>query len=129
VLRYEDVDRPRPGPGEVLVQVAGTAFSPVDTWLRAGIIDQIFPVTFPHALGLDVAGTVVEQGEAVEVPAVGEAVIGFLPMTGPGAGRVVLIPVIRPRWRRLLVAIDRGSARAAEIAGLDAKDVDLVNPN
>ena len=85
VLRYEDVDRPRPGPGEVLVQVAGTAFNPIDTWFRAGIIHQIFPVTFPHTLGLDVAGTVVEQGEGVEVPAVGDAVIGFLPMTGPGA--------------------------------------------
>ena len=85
VLRYEDVDRPRPGPGEVLVRVAGTAFNPVDTWFRSGIIQQIFPVTFPHTLGLDVAGTVVEQGEGVEVPAVGDAVIGFLPMTGPGA--------------------------------------------
>ena len=63
------------------------------------------------------------------MPAVGEAVIGFLPMTGPGSGRVVLIPVIRPRWRGLLVAIDRGSAWATEIAGLDAEDVDLVNPN
>lgn len=85
VLRYEDVDRPRPGPGEVLVQVAGTAFNPIDTWFRAGIIHQIYPVTFPHTLGIDVAGTVVEQGEGVEVPAVGDAVIGFLPMTAPGA--------------------------------------------
>jgi NADPH:quinone reductase-like Zn-dependent oxidoreductase len=25
-------------PGEVLVQVAGTVFNPVDTWLRAGLI-------------------------------------------------------------------------------------------
>ncbi len=85
VLRYEDVDRPRPGPGEVLVQVAGAAFNPIDTWFRAGIIHQVFPVTFPHTLGIDVAGTVVEQGEGVEVPAVGDAVIGFLPMTAPGA--------------------------------------------
>jgi NADPH:quinone reductase-like Zn-dependent oxidoreductase len=85
VLRYEDVDRPRPGPGEVLVQVAGTAFNPVDVWFRAGIIDQFFPVTFPQTIGLDVAGTVVEQGEGVEVPAVGDTVIGFMPMTGPGA--------------------------------------------
>ncbi len=85
VLRYEDVDRPRPAPGEVLVQVAGAAFNPIDTWFRAGIIDQIYPVTFPHTLGLDLAGTVVEQGDGVGLPAVGDAVIGFLPMTGPGA--------------------------------------------
>ena len=81
-------------------------------------------VLFPNYGGIDVL-----RYEGVEVPAVGEAVIGFLPMTGPGAGRVVLIPVIRQRWRRLLVPINRGSARAGEIAGLDAEDVDLVNPN
>jgi NADPH:quinone reductase-like Zn-dependent oxidoreductase len=85
VLRYEDVERPSPGPGEVLVRVAATAFNPVDTWFRSGIIDQIFPVTFPHTPGLDVAGTVVELGSGVRAPGLGEAVIGFLPMTGPGA--------------------------------------------
>jgi NADPH:quinone reductase-like Zn-dependent oxidoreductase len=85
VLRYEDVERPRPGPGEVLVRVAATAFNPVDTWFRSGIIDQFFPVSFPHTPGLDVAGTVVELGSGVRAPGLGEAVIGFLPMTGPGA--------------------------------------------
>jgi NADPH:quinone reductase-like Zn-dependent oxidoreductase len=85
VLRYEEVDRPRPGPGEVLVQVAGAAFNPIDTWFRAGIIDQVFPVTFPHTLGIDVAGTVAELGEGVQVQAVGDAVIGFLPLPGTGA--------------------------------------------
>ena len=85
VLRYEDVDRPQPAPGEVLVQVAGTAFNPVDIWFRAGVIHRIYPVTFPQTIGLDLAGTVVEQGEGVEVPAVGDTVIGFMPMTGPGA--------------------------------------------
>jgi len=85
VLRYEDVERPAPGPGEVLVQVAGAAFNPIDTWFRAGILDQFLPVTFPHTLGIDVAGTVIEQGEGVEAPAIGDAVIGFLPLPGTGA--------------------------------------------
>lgn len=48
-------------------------------------------VLFPNYGGIDVL-----RYEGVEVPAAGEAVIGFLPVTGPGAGRVVLIPVIRP---------------------------------
>ncbi|MGA9674632.1 MAG: NADP-dependent oxidoreductase [Mycobacterium sp.] len=85
VLRYEETLTPRPGRGEVLVAVAATAFNPVDTWFRAGIIDQIFPVRFPHTLGLDLAGTVVEHGPGVDDPAIGATVIGFLPMTGPGA--------------------------------------------
>jgi NADPH:quinone reductase-like Zn-dependent oxidoreductase len=71
VLRYEDADLPRPGPGQVLVRVAATAFNPVDTWFRSGIIDQVFPVSFPHTLGLDLAGTLAELGPGVQAPASG----------------------------------------------------------
>ena len=85
VLRYEDVERPIPGPGQVLIQVAAAGFNPVDTWFRAGMIDQIFPVRFPYTLGIDVTGDVVELGPDVVVPALGESVIGFLPMTEAGA--------------------------------------------
>jgi NADPH:quinone reductase-like Zn-dependent oxidoreductase len=96
VLRYEETPTPRPGRGEALVAVAATAFNPVDTWFRAGIIDQIFPVRFPHTLGLDLAGTVVDHGPGVEDPAIGAAVVGFLPMTGPGAAaEYVTAPVER----------------------------------
>ena len=34
VLRYEDLDRPRPGPGEVLIEVAGAAFNPIVKRMR-----------------------------------------------------------------------------------------------
>jgi NADPH:quinone reductase-like Zn-dependent oxidoreductase len=44
-----------------------------------------FPVTLPHTPGIDVAGTVEELGEGVESVAVGDRVIGFLPMVEPGA--------------------------------------------
>lgn len=86
VLRYEEVPTPKPGPGEVLIAVAATAFNPVDRWFRAGAMHEIAPVRLPHTLGLDVAGTVVDHGPGVEGPAIGAEVIGFLPMTGPGAG-------------------------------------------
>lgn len=86
VLRYEEAPTPRPGPGEVLVAVAATAFNPLDRWLRAGAMEEILPVSLPHTLGLDLAGTVVDHGPGVENPAIGTEVIGFLPMTAPGAG-------------------------------------------
>jgi NADPH:quinone reductase-like Zn-dependent oxidoreductase len=76
VLRYEEAPTPRPGPGEVLVAVAATACNPVDRWFRAGAMDEILLVRFPHTLGLDVAGTVVDHGPGVEDPAIGaEAII------------------------------------------------------
>jgi NADPH:quinone reductase-like Zn-dependent oxidoreductase len=85
VLRYEDVDRPIPGIGQVLVQVAATSFNPIDVGIRAGFLQPIFPVELPHTPGIDVAGTVAETGESVAQFKVGDHVIGFLPMTENGA--------------------------------------------
>jgi len=80
-LRFEDVERPTAGAGQVLVKVAGTSFNPVDASFRAGFLRQAVPIELPHIPGVDLAGTVLE-GEGF---AVGEAVIGFLPMTENGA--------------------------------------------
>jgi len=56
VLVYEDADRPGAGPGQVVVQVAGAAFNPVDVAIRAGFMQQVFPLAFPHIPNFDVAG-------------------------------------------------------------------------
>ncbi len=85
VLRYEDVDRSRPAAGRVLVRVASTSLNPVDAAIRSGFLQQVFPVTLPHTPGIDVAGTVAEVGEDVAGWSVGDAVVGFLPMTEDGA--------------------------------------------
>lgn len=93
VLRYEDVDRSRPAAGRVLVRVAATSFNPVDAAIRSGFLQQVFPVTLPHTPGIDVAGTVAEVGEDVTGWSVGDAVVGFLPMTKDGASaEYVLAP-------------------------------------
>src|SRR4051812_9773019 len=85
VMRYEDVDRPRPAEGQVVVRVAATSFNHVDAGIRSGILQRVLPVTLPHTPGIDVAGTVVEIGEGVAGWSVGDAVVGVLPMTEDGA--------------------------------------------
>lgn len=93
VLRYEEVDRPRPAAGQVLVRVAATSFNPVDVAIRAGFLREVFPVAFPHTPGIDVAGTVEDLGEGVVGWSVGDAVVGFLPMDEDGASaEFVLAP-------------------------------------
>ena len=93
LLRYEEADRPVPGPGQVLVRVAGTTFNPVDAAIRAGYLQQAFPLAFPHVPGLDVSGTVEELGDGVTGLDVGDAVVGFLPMHTDGAtAELVLAP-------------------------------------
>ncbi|MFE5030951.1 NADP-dependent oxidoreductase [Streptomyces sp. NPDC056683] len=94
VLRYEDVEQPVPGAGQVRVRVAATSFNPVDANIRAGFMQGPIPVTLPHTPGIDVAGTVDALGEGVTGIQVGDQVIGFLPMAGPGAAaEYVLAPV------------------------------------
>lgn len=58
VLRYEDVEQPVPGPGEVRIKVAATSFNGVDANIRAGYMQGPIPVQLPHTPGIDVSGTV-----------------------------------------------------------------------
>ncbi|MGK5678127.1 NADP-dependent oxidoreductase [Actinoplanes sp. URMC 104] len=93
VLRYEDVEQPVPGAGQVRVRVAATSFNGVDGNIRGGFMQGPIPVTLPHTPGIDVAGTVDALGEGVDGFAVGDRVIGFLPMAGTGAAaEYVLAP-------------------------------------
>lgn len=85
VLVYEDADRAAAGAGQVVVRVAGSTFSPVDTAIRAGFLREVFPLAFPHIPGYDLAGVIAEVGEGVSGWKAGDAVVAFLPMNRPGA--------------------------------------------
>jgi NADPH:quinone reductase-like Zn-dependent oxidoreductase len=93
VLRYEDVEQPAPGAGEVRLRVAATSFNGVDAGIRGGYLQGPFPVRLPHTPGIDVAGKVDALGVGVENVTVGDAVVAFLPMTAPGAAaEFVIVP-------------------------------------
>jgi NADPH:quinone reductase-like Zn-dependent oxidoreductase len=93
VLRYEDVDLPVPGAGQVRIRVAATSFNGVDGTIRAGFMQGPIPVALPHTPGLDVAGTIDALGAGVENLTIGDAVVGFLPMNEDGAAaEYVLAP-------------------------------------
>lgn len=85
VLVHEEADRPRAAAGQVVVQVAGAAFNPVDASIRTGYLTQAFPLELPHTPCYDVAGVVAEIGEGVSGWNVGDAVVAFLPIGAPGA--------------------------------------------
>ncbi|MCU1642276.1 MAG: NADP-dependent oxidoreductase [Nocardia sp.] len=77
VLRIEEVDRPVPGEGQVLVQVRAAGLNPGEAALRAGAMADIFPSTFPSGQGSDLAGVVVEIGAGADRFSPGDEVIGF----------------------------------------------------
>ncbi|MFC9398556.1 NADP-dependent oxidoreductase [Streptomyces sp. NPDC057027] len=85
VIHYDDVPRPRPDSGEVLIRVAASSFNPTEAALRAGLLQAFLPVDLPYALGWDVAGTVAEIGAGAEGFAVGDRVIGRLDGGGAAA--------------------------------------------
>ncbi|MFL5860153.1 MAG: NADP-dependent oxidoreductase [Solirubrobacteraceae bacterium] len=91
VLRYEDVEQPVPEAGQVRLRVVGSAFNPVDDGIRGGYLQGPFPVTLPHTPGIDVSGTVDALGDGVTNVGVGDAVIGFLPLTADGAAAEYVI--------------------------------------
>jgi NADPH:quinone reductase-like Zn-dependent oxidoreductase len=72
VVRIEQVARPRPGPGEVLVQVKAAAMNHLDLWVRRGIPIE---TTMPHIGGSDIAGIIAEVGEGVDAGRIGERVV------------------------------------------------------
>ncbi len=73
ILRCEDVDTPKPGPGEVLVKVGAVSVNrTLDLIVRAG--EYVTRPKLPHVLGVDPAGTVADVGEGVVNVRVGQRV-------------------------------------------------------
>jgi NADPH:quinone reductase-like Zn-dependent oxidoreductase len=77
VLRFEEYPDPVAGPGEVLVRVAATSVNPIDYKRRAGLMKDYDPIQFPGLIGVDIAGTVVKIGPAVEGFSVGDQVFAM----------------------------------------------------
>lgn len=74
VLVHEEVPRPQPENGEVLVQVKAAAVNPVDWKIREGYLREMLPHQLPLILGWDVSGVVEETGPGVTRFRVGDEV-------------------------------------------------------
>jgi NADPH:quinone reductase-like Zn-dependent oxidoreductase len=70
----EEIARPQPGNGEVLIRVGAAGVGPWDGWIRAG--KSALPQPLPLTLGSDLAGIIEAVGPGVSEFAVGDAVFG-----------------------------------------------------
>jgi NADPH:quinone reductase-like Zn-dependent oxidoreductase len=73
-MTLEDITRPTPGAGEILVKVAAAGVGHWDGWIRSG--HSALPQPLPLTLGSDLSGTVAAVGDGVTDFTVGEAVYG-----------------------------------------------------
>ena len=80
VLRVEEIDRPQPGPGEVLVRVHASGVNPTDYKARSGLTPRpIDRFQVPHHDG---AGIIEAAGPGVDPGRVGERVWLWLAAAG-----------------------------------------------
>jgi NADPH:quinone reductase-like Zn-dependent oxidoreductase len=76
VLQLRDLPDPRPGPGEVALDILASALNHLDVDVREGV--SRFPVEPPFVLGVEVVGRVSALGEGVTGWALGERVMPYL---------------------------------------------------
>lgn len=89
VLTLAPQERPEPGPGEVVVEVAASGVNFIDVYQREGR----YPMTTPFTLGMEGAGRVVAVGEGVTEPAVSDTVAWA--MVNGSAATYAVVPAAR----------------------------------
>ena len=77
VFGVQDMPVPEPGEGQVRVRVQAVGLNPLEIKIRAGLLKDQMPVSFPLILGYEMAGVVDAVGEGVQGHAVGSRVVGL----------------------------------------------------
>jgi NADPH:quinone reductase-like Zn-dependent oxidoreductase len=117
VLRIEDVERPQPASDQVLVEVVAAGINPGEISIRAGLLHDRWPATFPSGEGTDFAGRVIEAGSSVTEFAVGDEVLGWSDWRSSHAEYVV---VPADHLTRKPLALDWIRAGGLFVAGVTA---------
>lgn len=112
-MRWEEIEVPTPGPGEVLVRNTAVGLNFIDTYHRGGL----YPVPLPATLGVEGAGVVEAVGKGVKEFKAGDHVAYAGPM---GAYAEVLL---RPAERlvKIPAGVDDQAAAAMLLKGMTAQ--------
>jgi NADPH:quinone reductase-like Zn-dependent oxidoreductase len=76
-MTLKQVQRPKPGKGQVLVKIHDAGLNPVDWKIREGYLKEVRPTSFPYTMGQDFSGEVMSIGEGVIGFKKGDRVFGF----------------------------------------------------
>ncbi|AWZ04808.1 MULTISPECIES: NADP-dependent oxidoreductase [unclassified Streptomyces] len=118
VLTETELDRPEPGPGEILVRVHAAGVNPVDWKVRAG--GTFVPWEPALVLGWDVSGTVEAAGPGVTLFQPGDEVFGMPRFPLPAGGYAEYVTATARHFTRKPAAIDHVQAAALPLAALTA---------
>jgi NADPH:quinone reductase-like Zn-dependent oxidoreductase len=132
VLHVVEVDRPVPGPEQVLVRIKAAGINPGEAAIREGVFAKQWPATFPSGQGSDLAGIVEAVGSAVRNVAVGDEVIGFSHNRSSQAELVIVEAdhlVYRPAhvsWEQAGALFVAGTTAYAAVQAVSLKAGDTV---
>ena len=76
IVTVNEIERPVPWQGQVLVEVHAASLNPFDSTVRSGYVKDSIPLDLPITLGGDIAGLIVAVGDGVDTVSVGDAVYG-----------------------------------------------------
>ncbi|WP_177235650.1 NADP-dependent oxidoreductase [Streptomyces sp. MUSC 14] len=117
VLREVELERPTPGPNQVLVRVRAAGVNPTD-WKHRAL--GVFLGEPPFVLGWDVSGEVAETGIGVAAFAPGDEVFGMLPYPyGAGSHAEYVLAPVRALTRKP-ASLDHVQAGALPLVSLTA---------
>jgi NADPH:quinone reductase-like Zn-dependent oxidoreductase len=132
VLHLVEVDRPVPGPEQMLIRVKAAGINPGEAAIREGVFAKQWPAKFPSGQGSDLAGIVEEVGTAVKNVAVGDEVIGFTNNRSSQAELVVVEAdhlIHRPAhvsWEQAGALFVAGTTAYAAVQAVSLKAADTV---
>jgi NADPH:quinone reductase-like Zn-dependent oxidoreductase len=92
VLQYEEVEKPKIKPDQLLVKVYATSVNPIDWKTRKGMLSILTGQKFPLILGFDVAGEVMEVGSQVTRFQIGDTIYGSTSFPGGSYAEFAPIP-------------------------------------
>lgn len=96
-LRLEEISRPTPQEGEVLVHVHAAGVNAIDWKIRSGAMKSVMPLTFPSIPGLELAGVVACVGPGVTAFQPGQAVYGHTSGGAYAEYSLVSVQTLAPR--------------------------------
>ena len=118
VLRLRDIEPPALGPGHLVVEVKAASLNPIDWKVRSGMLQQLFPMTFPATTGRDGAGTVIAAAPDVDPSWIGAKVCFMAPRgVGTWAQQIALPAAMLVRMSANLTF---EQAAALPLAGVSA---------
>jgi len=119
VIQFGDIPTPQIEPHEVLVQVAAVSVNPIDTYIRNGA--NYWPLPQPFIIGCDLAGTIIEVGQAVTQWKVGQRVWGSNQGLLGRQGTFAEFAAVDPQWLYLTPPnVTDEEAAACALVGITA---------